>query len=107
MIMTSRTESPEVEALKAEFNKLRAEVAMLVESMKKDQHSAAESSNNPGTDETETDTSQWEDFKAKIERARNQTETIQRELSEEVRKHPITSIAVFFGIGYLISKIIK
>ena len=99
--MTTQEQNQDVDALKEELSSLRADMASLVEAMKKN----ADSSSNPTADDSGT--SQWNDLKTKIEEARSQGEEITRELDEEVRKHPIASVAIAFGIGYLASKIIK
>ena len=99
--MTTQMQNQEVDALKEELNRLRADVASLVEAMKKNTNS----SSKPDSDDSSTN--QWDDLKTKIEEARSQGEEITRELDEEVRKHPIASVAIAFGIGYLASKIIK
>lgn len=97
--MTTPKQNQDVEALKEELSNLRADVASLVEAMKDN----ADYSSNPTAD----DSNQWDELKTKIDQARSQGEEITRELDEEVRKHPIASVAIAFGIGYLASKIIK
>ncbi len=102
--MTSRTQNQDVEALKEELASLRTDVASLVEAMKS-QQTASGASDNMQSEEGGNE--QWNELKARIEEARQQSEQISREVSEEVRKHPLASIAIAFGIGYLASKIIK
>ena len=99
--MTTLKQNLDVEELKEELSSLRADVASLVQAMKDN----VDNSSNPTADDS--DSNQWDDLKSKIEQARSQGEEITRELDEEVRKHPIASVAIAFGIGYLASKIIK
>ncbi len=103
--MTTQTQNQDVETLKEELARLRTDMAALVEAMKKNTGSTSKSSSKPAKDEI--DSGQWENLKAKIEEARNQGEVINREISGEVRKHPLASIAIAFGVGYLASRIIK
>ena len=99
-------ETPEMESLKEELANLRSDVASLVASLGKISQSKVAEATDSVTETLEENTN-WDDMKSQIERARAQGEQLSQDLSEEVSRHPLASIAIAFGIGYIASKIVK
>ncbi len=99
-------ETPDMESLKEEFATLRSDVASIVATLgKMSQSEVAEATDS--VTETLEENSNWNDMKSQIEQARAQGEQLSQDLSEEVTRHPLASIAIAFGIGYIASKIVK
>ena len=99
-------ETADLESLKEEFAALRSDVASLVASLGKISQSKVAEATDSVTDTLEENTN-WDDMKLQIEQARAQGEQLSQDLSEEVSRHPLASIAIAFGIGYIASKIVK
>ena len=99
-------ETPGMEALKEELATLRSDVASLVATLGKISASKVEEATDSVT-ETLEEGGNWNDMKSQIEQARAQGEQLSKDLGEEVSRHPIASIAIAFGIGYIASKIVK
>ncbi len=99
-------ETPEMESLKEELANLRSDVASLVATLGKiSQSKVAEAADS--VTETLEENSNWDDMKLQLEQARAQGEQLSNDLGEEVSRHPLASIAIAFGIGYIASKIVK
>jgi len=99
-------EAADMESLKEELATLRSDVASLVASLGNITKSRVEEATDSVT-ETLEESSNWNDMKSQIEQARAQGEQLSQDLSEEVTRHPLASIAIAFGVGYIASKIIK
>ena len=99
-------ESTDMDSLKEELANLRSDVASLVASLGKISQSKLTEATDSVTETLEENTN-WGDMKSQIEQARAQGEQLSRDLGEEVTRHPLASIAIAFGIGYIASKIIK
>jgi len=99
-------ETPEMESLREELANLRSDVASLVASLGKISQSKVAEATDSVT-ETLEENSNWNDMKEQIELARAQGEQLSQDLGEEVSRHPLASIAIAFGFGYIASKIVK
>ena len=99
-------ENPDMDSLKEEMANLRSDVASLVAALGKVTASKVEQASD-SLAETLEENSNWNDMKSQIEQARVQGEQLSRDLGEEVTRHPLASIAIAFGIGYIASKIVK
>ncbi len=99
-------ETPDMESLKEELATLRSDVASIVATLGKISQSKVAEATDSVT-ETLEENSNWNDMKSQIEQARAQGEQLSQDLSEEVTRHPLASIAIAFGIGYIASKIVK
>ncbi len=99
-------ETVDLESLKEEFAALRSDVASLVATFGKITESKVEEATDSVTESLQENTN-WDDMKLQIEQARAQGEQLSQDLGEEVSRHPLASIAIAFGIGYIASKIVK
>jgi ElaB/YqjD/DUF883 family membrane-anchored ribosome-binding protein len=99
-------ETPDMDSLKEELANLRNDVASLVAALGKITASKVEQTRD-SLSETLEENSNWNDMKSQIEQARVQGEQLSQDVGEEVKRHPLASIAIAFGIGYIASKIVK
>jgi ElaB/YqjD/DUF883 family membrane-anchored ribosome-binding protein len=108
---TSTKQQDELDALKADLAALREDVGAIAASLR-DFVNQAGQANNPAGD-TEPDESQqaaeqedqWQEFKRKLEETREHGQQTLQDVSEEVTRHPLASIAVAFGVGYITAKL--
>jgi len=91
----------ELEELKQAFESLRADVAALNERL---QQVLGQSAASEATADTE-EAADLEALRRKIEELRNSGEAAARELAREVEAHPLLSVGVAFGIGYLLARV--
>jgi ElaB/YqjD/DUF883 family membrane-anchored ribosome-binding protein len=97
-----RTIEDEVDALKADMAKLRDDLKEFATMLKDAAGSRAEAGAAfSGFGQT------WEDFAKKIEDARKQGDQTLDDLTEHVKQHPLSRVALAFGVGYVISKIMN
>jgi hypothetical protein len=87
--------------MRAEMAQLREEVAALAAALKTSSAGQAE-----GTGSAESG-GEWAEFLHSLGMAREQAAETMKDVAEEVRKHPIMSIAVAFGIGYVAARILR
>jgi ElaB/YqjD/DUF883 family membrane-anchored ribosome-binding protein len=99
-------EREDMDSLKEELANLRRDVASIVASLGKISQSKVAEATDSVT-ETLEENSNWNEMKSQIELARAQGELLSRDLGEEVMRHPLVSIAIAFGIGYIASKFVK
>jgi len=100
--MTEKTHDKELDALKADIARLREEFAELVGGVKKSAGIHAEQEGpTPGEDGHDV----WADLLNKFDSSRVQGEKVVRDLSAEVKQHPLVSIMAAFGLGYIIAKL--
>ena len=59
------------------------------------------------TPEGEQEDSEWQEFRRKLGEARLHSEQTIEDIGEEVAQHPLASLAVAFGVGYLAAKLLK
>ena len=102
--MSARTPSQdELQELRQAFESLRADVAALNENLQQVlQSRAAEPGENGSDEETAPD---LEALRRKAEELRENSEAAARELAREVEAHPLLSVGVAFGVGYLLARI--
>ena len=107
--MTDKTHDKELDALKADIESLRVEIAGLAAGMKKSADLHAESSNAgagpEGPIHGEDGQSILADLLHKFDASRIQGEKVVNDLAAEIQRHPLASVAAAFGLGYLIAKL--
>lgn len=111
--MNATTKQDDVEALKSEFESLRADVASLAESLQqflnqqsaRTGHATEEEEGEPPLDEALKE--EWEALRERLDAARAGGEQAVRELRSEVEQHPLASIGIALGLGYLLGKLLK
>jgi ElaB/YqjD/DUF883 family membrane-anchored ribosome-binding protein len=97
-----RTIEEEVDALKADMVKLRddlKEFAALLKSSAGDRSTAGTPFSGLGQS--------WEDFTKKMEDARKEGDQALQDIAEQIKQHPLSSVSLAFGVGYVISKIMN
>lgn len=115
--MTNKTQAQDdTPDLKSDFEALRADVEELASSFKaflEEQKTHADTASgdadklvgdSPGG---EGDDNEWQDFRRKLDEARLHSEQTIEDLGDEVVQHPLASLAVAFGVGYLAAKLLK
>lgn len=114
--MTTQTEQQdELDALKDDLAALRDDVSAIAASLREFVSQAGQAKHaddSTGGAETEPLDSeaaenQWQEFKRKLEETRGHGEQTMQDVSEEVTRHPLASIAVAFGVGYVTAKLLK
>jgi ElaB/YqjD/DUF883 family membrane-anchored ribosome-binding protein len=115
--MTNKTQvKDDAVDLKADFEELRADVAELANSFKAflaaQQTKAGTAASEAGEAasavlEGENDDNEWQEFRRKLGEARLHSEQAIDDIGEEVAQHPLASLAVAFGVGYLAAKLLK
>ncbi len=91
----------ELEELKQAFESLRADVAALNERLQQVLGQAAAAEATADTEEA----ADLEALRRKIDELRDSGEAAARELAREVEAHPLLSVGVAFGIGYLLARV--
>jgi hypothetical protein len=108
--MTEKTQEKELDALKADIARLREEIAGLVAGVKNSTGIHAEQSHaaahQEGPAPGEDGPGAWADLLHKFDSSRIQCEKVVRDLSAEVKQHPLVSIMAAFGLGYIIAKLV-
>ncbi len=102
--MSTRTTSQdELDELRQAFESLRADVAALNDSLQQVLQSRTNEAGETGNEGEAV--SDLEALRRKVEELRDSSETAARELAQEVEAHPLLSVGVAFGIGYLLARI--
>ncbi|HEC19128.1 MAG TPA: hypothetical protein ENI97_07255 [Gammaproteobacteria bacterium] len=115
--MTDKTAGrDETGDLRADIDALRADLAELADSFtaflqaqqknagaKVEGDAEAEAATAPAPE----DESQWQEFRRKLEETRQHSEQTLEDINAEVAEHPLASLAVAFGVGYLAGKLLK
>ncbi|WJW74255.1 hypothetical protein QVG61_06915 [Thiohalobacter sp. IOR34] len=116
--MTANANDDELAALRADFEALRKDLSELSASFKAFLESqAAAGQESPAAADTGGETAgedtgeatgreEWEEFRRKLDEARAHGEQAVEDLGEEVARHPLASVALAFGIGYLAARIL-
>lgn len=94
----------DVETLKEDIERLRADVAELARTLRgvlKDRLDTTAGDEAAGAE------NEWAAFREKLEAARAGSEEAARELRKEVEAHPLASLGVAFGAGYLLARLFK
>lgn len=107
--MNATRKHDDVEALKSEFESLRADVAALAESLnqflnQQSSQATGEEGSEPAPEEGQNE---WEVLRQRIEAARAGGEQAARELRAEVQQHPLTSVGIALGLGYLLARMLR
>lgn len=110
--MNATARQDDVEALKSEFESLRADVASLADNLQqflnqqstRTEHATGDEGNEQPTDEP---LNEWEELRERFDAARAGGEQAVRELSSEVEQHPLASIGIALGVGYLLARLLK
>ena len=96
----------EMEALREELATLRSDIASIVATLGRISESQLSEATDSVADKLGGKSS-LDDISAQLEQIRARGEQLGEELSEEVVMHPLASIAIAFGVGYLVSRITK
>ncbi len=108
--MTTRsTKDEEIRALKEELESLRADVAALSGNLKellKSQGVTGQTSSAPDAESgSEESPGDLETLQRKIAELRESGSAAAEELAREVETHPLLSLGVAFGVGYLLARV--
>ena len=103
-IKSETEETPDMESFKEELAMLRSDVASILTTLGKISGSKVAEVTDLITESFQENTT-WKEMNSQLEQARAQGEQLIQDLSEEVTRHPLASIA--FGIGYIASKVVK
>mgnify|MGYP001812697098 FL=1 len=98
--------SEEMESLREELATLRSDVASIVATLGRISESKLSEATDTVADKLGGKAG-LDDISAQLELIRARGEQLGEELSEEVVMHPLASIAIAFGVGYLLSRITK
>ena len=99
-------ETPDMESFKEELAMFRSDVASILTTLGKMSESKVVEVTDSITESFQENTN-WDDIKSQLEQVRAQGKQVSQDLSEEVTRHPLASIAIAFCIGYIASKIVK
>jgi ElaB/YqjD/DUF883 family membrane-anchored ribosome-binding protein len=105
-IKSETEETPDMESFKEELAMLRSDVASIVTTLGEISESKVVEVTDSITESLQENTNR-DDMKSQLEQARAQGKQLSQDLSEEITRHPLASIAIAFGIGYITSKIVK
>lgn len=110
--MGAATKHDEMDALKSEFESLRADVASLTESFEQFLNQQSGPGGNASGQEEQAGPSdealsEWEVLRQRLEAARTGSEQAVRELRSEVEQHPVASVGIALGLGYLLGKLFR
>ena len=93
----------EFEELKTDFDKLRGDIAGLVDALRDaGMDRAAEAKADLG----EQYSAQREKLRAALNRARARGDEAVDDLEQGIAEHPLSSLAMAFGLGFIIAKLI-
>ena len=99
-IKSETEETPDMESFKEELAMLRSDVASIVTTLGEISESKVVEVTDSITESLQENTNR-DDMKSQLQQARAQGEQLIQDLSEEVTRHPLASIAIAFGIGYI------
>ncbi len=105
-IKSETEETPDMESFKEELAMLRSDVASILTTLGKISESKVAEVTDSITESFQENTNR-DDMKSQLEQALAQGKQLSQDLSEEITRHPLASIAIAFGIGYITSKIVK
>lgn len=102
--MTAKKREDEVETMMQEMRKMREDIASVVASVKK--HSEALSVADSGGQKASAGEHEgWADIRGSFDEARARGEQALKDLAAEVERHPLRSIAIAVGAGFIIAKL--
>lgn len=103
------TSDDELAALRKDFERLREDVAALTEALRAAVQGAAGAQSAPGSDEGSEsrpdDTEKWQELRDRFEQTREHSREAIQDVEAEVRRHPLASLAIAFGVGYLYARL--
>jgi hypothetical protein len=100
--MTTKKREGDMEAMSQEIARMREDIAALAASMKNQAVSGVgEQEAFPEGDEQ----FRWADIRTSLDEARTRGEKALKDLSAEVERHPLGSIAAAIGVGFILAKI--
>ena len=105
--MNATAKQDEIEALKSEFESLRADVASLAESLNQFLNQQSATTDQQSGSATGEGQDEWEVLRERLDAARAGGEQAVRELRSEVEQHPLASVGIALGLGYLLARLIK
>lgn len=112
--MPETTLDKELDALKADFETLREEIASLAASVKNFDGTKTAGNHSGGTRATTGEAGPdtggesngvFTDIWHKLDSSRIQGEKVIKGLAAEVEQHPLVSVMAAFGLGYIIAKL--
>jgi ElaB/YqjD/DUF883 family membrane-anchored ribosome-binding protein len=103
--MKTKKYEDELDTIMQEMAKMREDIAMLAEGVRKhaDARTSAVDAGEQGTAAEGREA--WADFHQSIEEMRARGEKALKDLTSEVERHPVRSIAIAAGAGFLIAKL--
>jgi len=109
---TSTKQQDELDALRADLAALRDDVSAIAASLREFVNQAGQAQNEPDSPEPADENrqaaeDQWQEFKRKLEETREHGQQTLQDVSEEVTRHPLASIAVAFGLGYVTARLFR
>lgn len=108
--MTEKIHDKELDALKAEFARLREEIASLAAEVNKSTGNQAGQSRTETHREPPTTSEEglgaWADLLRKLDLSRIQSEKIVKDLAAEVEHHPLISVVAAFSLGFILAKVL-
>ena len=90
----------ELESLRRDFERLREDVAGLTEALQ-----AVLAARREGGEEAAGEEAQWEQVRERVEQTRRHGREALDDLEVEVARHPLASLALAFGVGYLYARL--
>jgi len=93
----------ELEQLKTDINKLRADLSTIGEGVRK-MGTEAVGATQAKVKSVAQDA--LDEFQNKLNEAKSQGQKVVHDLEREIKEKPLTSLAVAFGVGFLLSKLL-
>ncbi len=90
----------ELASLRKDFEQLREDVAGLTEALQ-----AVLAARREGGEEGAGEEAQWEQVRERVEQTRRHGREALDDLEVEVARHPLASLALAFGVGYLYARL--
>lgn len=101
----------ELAALRKDFERLREDVAALTEALRAAVQGGAgpqaqsASDTGEGSESPSDDTEKWQELRDRFEQTREHSREAIQDVEAEVRRHPLASLAIAFGVGYLYARL--
>jgi ElaB/YqjD/DUF883 family membrane-anchored ribosome-binding protein len=93
-------------AITDEIAAMRDEIAQLAASVKKHAEDSSLKTNDAGgQDPGEGEHIGWTELQQTLEEVRARSELALKDLTKEIERHPLRSIAVAIGIGYIVARL--
>ncbi len=101
----------ELAALRKDFDRLREDVAALTEALRAAVQGGAgpqaesASGSGEGAESPSGDTEKWQELRDRFEQTREHSREAIADVETEVKRHPLASLAIAFGVGYLYARL--